>query len=116
MTFAPSDLANHVETDSTDIDGFQVTYADPNFSYGSTVTGSSTYAYAKGYYIMLAPLGLDSLVITYGGSSPAIGFTTEVSANINIPEPTTWTMLLLGFAGIGYASFHKARRSISIVM
>jgi hypothetical protein len=28
-----------------------------------------------------------------------------------IPEPTTWAMMLLGFAGIGYAGYRKAKRA-----
>ena len=32
-----------------------------------------------------------------------------------IPEPSTWAMMLLGFAGLGYAGFRKARTARSIV-
>jgi hypothetical protein len=31
-----------------------------------------------------------------------------------VPEPSTWAMMLLGFAGLGYAGFRKARSAISI--
>jgi hypothetical protein len=31
-----------------------------------------------------------------------------------IREPSTWAMMLLGFAGLGYAGFRKARSAISI--
>jgi PEP-CTERM motif len=27
-----------------------------------------------------------------------------------VPEPSTWAMLLIGFAGIGFASYRKSRR------
>ena len=27
-----------------------------------------------------------------------------------VPEPSTWAMMLLGFAGLGYAGYRKARR------
>jgi PEP-CTERM motif len=26
-----------------------------------------------------------------------------------VPEPSTWAMMLLGFAGLGYASYRRAR-------
>jgi hypothetical protein len=29
-----------------------------------------------------------------------------------VPEPATWAMMLLGFAGLGFA-FHKSRRKVS---
>jgi hypothetical protein len=31
-----------------------------------------------------------------------------------IPEPSTWAMMLLGFAGLAFASYRASRRSISI--
>jgi VCBS repeat-containing protein len=41
----------------------------------------------------------------------------EVSGIAAVPEPSTWAMLILGFAGLGYASFRKtksARATLSI--
>jgi hypothetical protein len=35
---------------------------------------------------------------------------------IAVPEPATWAMALVGFAFLGYAAFHRARKeSISAV-
>jgi hypothetical protein len=31
-----------------------------------------------------------------------------------VPEPATWTMLLLGFAGLGYVGYRKSRPTVSI--
>jgi hypothetical protein len=31
-----------------------------------------------------------------------------------VPEPATWTMLLIGFAGIGFAAYRRTRRDTSI--
>jgi PEP-CTERM motif len=33
----------------------------------------------------------------------------EVSGIAAIPEPSTWAMMLLGFAGLGFAGYRKAR-------
>ena len=38
---------------------------------------------------------------------------TEVKSAV--PEPSTWAMMLLGFAGLGYAGFRKGRSARSIV-
>jgi hypothetical protein len=38
-----------------------------------------------------------------GGDTPG-GATT-------VPEPSTWAMLLLGFAGLGYAGFRRSKRT-----
>jgi hypothetical protein len=37
-----------------------------------------------------------------------VAFGTAVSA---IPEPSTWAMMILGFAGIGFLSYRRSRRS-----
>ena len=45
-------------------------------------------------------------------------FTSDVSGDFSstVPEPSTWAMMLLGFAGLGYVGFRKtrARSAISI--
>jgi hypothetical protein len=33
-----------------------------------------------------------------------------------VPEPSTWAMMLLGFAGLGYAAFHRRKGSAPRVM
>jgi hypothetical protein len=38
---------------------------------------------------------------------------TEIKSAV--PEPSTWAMMLLGFAGLGYAGFRKARSLRSII-
>jgi hypothetical protein len=30
-------------------------------------------------------------------------------ASINVPEPSTWAMMLMGFVGLGYAGYRRAR-------
>jgi hypothetical protein len=37
--------------------------------------------------------------------------TTITSITPSVPEPSTWAMMLLGFAGLGYAGFKRARKS-----
>jgi hypothetical protein len=40
------------------------------------------------------------------------GFLVEISAASAVPEPSTWAMMLLGFAGLGFA-FGQSRRKAS---
>ena len=35
----------------------------------------------------------------------------NVTALAPVPEPSTWAMLLLGFAGLGYAGFRPTGKS-----
>jgi uncharacterized membrane protein len=38
-----------------------------------------------------------------------IGFVTGQTIGATIPEPSTWAMMLLGFAGLGFLGYRKAR-------
>jgi PEP-CTERM motif len=38
----------------------------------------------------------------------------QTEVKLAVPEPSTWAMMLLGFAGLGYAGFRKAGSARSI--
>ena len=38
---------------------------------------------------------------------------TNLSA-YDVPEPSTWAMMILGFAGLGFAGYRKARKTVAI--
>jgi PEP-CTERM motif len=46
---------------------------------------------------------------TGGGAAPTFNAAFSVSGAV-IPEPSTWAMMLLGFAGLGYAGWRQARQ------
>ena len=39
----------------------------------------------------------------------SVGESTFTAATSAIPEPSTWAMMLIGFAGLGYAGYRRAR-------
>jgi hypothetical protein len=43
----------------------------------------------------------------------ATGLTGAVPLNPGVPEPATWAMMLLGFAGVGMAAHRRARQMFS---
>ena len=65
--------------------------------------------------LTLNPTTLDQFGISFlgGDSSSIVNFsnvsltqqTTEVAA---VPEPSTWAMLVLGFAGVGFLSYRRS--------
>jgi hypothetical protein len=46
-------------------------------------------------------------------SLPTIQATSDVEA---VPEPSTWALMTLGFAGLGFAGWRSRRRSVSIAV
>jgi PEP-CTERM motif len=49
-----------------------------------------------------------------GGFVDFIKISDTASVTPGVPEPSTWVMMLLGFAGLGYAGFRQPRSAISI--
>jgi PEP-CTERM motif-containing protein len=50
---------------------------------------------------------------TGGAAEPPFSLLDGVSLN-SVPEPSTWAMMVLGFIGLGYAGFRKARARSAI--
>ena len=73
-----------------------------------------TFAQSVGYQFYsgteAAPIFAPGRFVTEDG-----GFVTITAAPPPVPEPSTWAMMLVGFAGLGYAAFRRkgAGRAIS---
>jgi hypothetical protein len=68
-----------------------------------TITGNLTNSLTLG---PISPVAAGAYRFTFGGSAPATG--GVVTGNLTfqlipVPEPATWAMMLVGFAGIGFA-------------
>ena len=49
---------------------------------------------------------------TFGGGNDLGAMDNFAIASI--PEPSTWAMMLLGFAGLGFAGYRASRRSVRL--
>ena len=61
---------------------------------------------------MIASLGINDAgqVVGYIGTGLAAQWSpSDPSAAISVPEPSTWAMMLLGFAGLGFAGYRRAK-------
>jgi len=109
-------------------DDFEITAA--SIPGGSSIFNTTNYFSTSAgalaaYQSALATGGLiGPIAFTLAGSTPVRFFTPDsyyadnfggVSLDVSpvtsdIPEPSTWAMLLLGFAGLGFAGYRKARK------
>jgi hypothetical protein len=49
-----------------------------------------------------------------GGGSLRLAIDGNVTATDPVPEPSTWAMMLLGFAGLGFAGYRASRRTAAV--
>jgi hypothetical protein len=56
----------------------------------------------------------DSEILSFWGWEPVFGTAIDLDAPVvaGVPEPSTWAMMLLGFAGLGFM-FRRSRRKVS---
>jgi PEP-CTERM motif len=54
-----------------------------------------------------------ALQLVFNGGISQVQSTDQISAGVaGVPEPSTWAMMLIGFAGLGFA-FRQSRRKVS---
>jgi hypothetical protein len=87
-----------------------VIFVPDGYVSGSPLSGSSTYDGQT-----LASLGLTrgTYVYTWGSGADADSLTVNIGAAAT-PEPATWAMMLLGFAGLGFAGHRATRKSAAL--
>jgi hypothetical protein len=97
--------ATIASTGSGDVFGvlgsFPAIYVPLNYVSGTSVSATDTWNNAT-----LDSLGLTlgTYVYTWGVGDHADSLTVEIGS---VPEPSTWAMLLLGFAGIGFMAYRR---------
>jgi choice-of-anchor C domain-containing protein len=93
-------------------------------SIGSVVDDNFTYTIGTNTHTDMM-YNMESLTFTAGATNTLLfasqdaaspGFYGPVigGVSINVPEPATWAMMLLGFAGLGFAGYRKARPALSL--
>jgi hypothetical protein len=80
-----------------------------------TFTATSPFNYAavhQGQAEIVFFFATPQTSITFGFNTPQLSGINFYSGVAAIPEPSTWAMMLLGFAGLGFA-FRQSRRKVS---
>lgn len=76
-------------------------------------SGSGAYAYSSGGYSFVTEMTRDPFGITGGNLSgyAGDGYVSIDFVGSAVPEPSTWAMMLIGFVGLGYASFRRSSKA-----
>lgn len=79
---------------------------------------SSTYSVGPGSYLMEAFYADRHVVDAFAGLQLTGDITTSIPTTRigGVPEPSTWAMMLAGFAGIGYVALRRRRESMPRLM
>jgi len=84
------------------------------FLYGISATGEDVNGligevFADGAYYFVGTQSSEN------GFYPALGANSAIIAvaSSTIPEPSTWAMMVIGFAGLGFAGYRRARPAVS---
>jgi PEP-CTERM motif len=81
----------------------------PAFYYGGT---GGIFEYDCTFYSSCRSYAYLENGIWFGGTGPLAPLSPALAPSI--PEPSTWVMLLLGFAGLGFAGYWTARKCASL--
>ena len=76
---------------------------------GGSVTLDTEHLAAGSYYVAFSGIG--------GGLATSSGSVmTYVPGSFTVPEAPTWAMMALGFVGLGYVAFKRAKRDFPAMM
>jgi hypothetical protein len=91
---------------SASLEGIAVLQGYPS---GASLFNTSNYADASFSSLGMTP---GTYVYTWGTGVHADSFTIDIvaSPSLPVPEPSTWAMMLIGFAGLGYAALRRDPR------
>ena len=62
-----------------------------------------------------APQHSEMLSVVWRALDTPLSFSTSVTGDATlVPEPSTWAMMLLGFAGLGYAGYRRTQKGQAV--
>jgi PEP-CTERM motif len=90
----------------------QFLFLPPGYTSGSFISGTDQFNGTT-----IAGLGLTSGIYTYtfGTGPDADSVVVNIGDVSAVPEPSTWAMMILGFAGIGFMAYRRKTKPASLM-
>jgi hypothetical protein len=132
----PTDPQNHFDDDQTIPHSFGWYPAPGNVSYDNLFYAGGNApitcltvppgGYFDGYGVLFTLANGDLMdLFSDGGNAPgdygvvvwadgAEDKTSEGGLSLTAPEPSTWSMMILGFAGLGFAGYRRTRKAAAV--
>jgi hypothetical protein len=63
---------------------------------------------------MYSNAGSNYGAVVWGAGQSSPDYTSAAGLSLATPEPSTWAMMVLGFAGVGFAGFRTSRKTASV--
>jgi len=81
----------------------------PSYSYTTPSSGMQSFSGSGTSLVMTggSPFPLEIALVGIIQDGELLNLQTEIEATI--PEPSTWAMMLIGFAGLGFAGYRRAK-------
>ena len=70
-------------------------------------------AVQRQHVVVETPINKNEITIYSYSATGAVFFVDNASASSAVPEASTWTMMLLGFAGLGFAGYRQQRKAVA---
>jgi hypothetical protein len=127
LTWDPAVLTSGTTT-GLNVTSFNLPYssefsysADNYLTVGTDVNFDSYSVFTDSYGVFINdPFGASPIVyaLGYADSTDSYWVSQQTSLSAGaigaVPEPATWAMMLVGFAGLGFAAYGASRRSVAL--
>jgi len=87
----------------------QLTYVQWNGATDFSEAAPTVGGFWEHFMTQVVGTGSDSLEF-FDANNPGLDYLHNVSLTAGIPEASTWAMMMLGFAGLGFAGYRKTKR------
>ena len=85
-----------------------------SYTYQATLNGNHSLNYEFHSFVFTTTGGPETLSFVSNNEGAYGGVVGGVTISAAVPEPSTWAMMILGFAGVGFMAYRRRKPSIAL--